>query len=218
MPGLVDHIRLGAPVAEAAVLCVFVHGRNQSPEEMQEAVIRHLRAPDVGHVLPRADDRCWYNALAVAPLTDTTRDELGRSLADLGALVASLRAEAPGTPLLLAGFSQGACLALEHAFAGGPAQAVAALTGCRVGADDDTRPAALAGGLPVYLTGGQDDPWIPLPAFARAAVELGRGGAKLRTDVFPARPHEVSAAEIAMLDAMLADLGAGRTPRMEAPR
>lgn len=218
MPGLVDHLHLGAGLSQARAVCVFVHGRNQSPEEMQEAVIRHLQTPDVAHVLPRAGDRCWYNALAVAPLTDTTRGELGHSLADLGALVASLRVEAPGTPLLMAGFSQGACLVLEHAFAGGAAQGVAALTGCRVGADDDTRPAALADGLPVYLTGGQDDPWIPLPAFARAAVELGIGGAKLRTDIFPSRLHEVSMAEIAMLDAILADLRAGRIPRMEAPR
>lgn len=218
MPGIADHVRLGAPVAEAEALCVFVHGRGQSPEAMDEAVIRHLRTPGVAHVLPRAADGSWYRALAVDPLTETARAELARSLADLAALVAALRAEAPGRPLLLAGFSQGACLALEHAFAGGDADAVAALTGCRVGVAGDARPAALRAGLPVYLTAGQDDPWIALPAFAQAAVELGRGGARLRADVFPGRPHAVAPAEIAMLDAMLADLSAGRTPGMEAPR
>lgn len=218
MPGIVDHVRQGVAVAEAQLVCVFVHGRNQSPELMQEAVIRHLHAPGVAYVLPRAADACWYRALAVDPKTESTRDELAHSLADLGALIASLRVEAPGKPLLLAGFSQGACLSLEHAFAGGDADAVVALTGCRVGVPEDDRPSALAPDLPVYLTAGQDDPWIPLPAFAQAMVELGRGGARLRADVFPGRPHEVAAAEIAMLATVLADMTAARTPRMEAPR
>lgn len=218
MPGVVDHIELGAALPQAKVLCVFLHGRNQSPEDMQGSVIRHLQTADVGYVLPRAGERCWYNALAISPLTDTTRSEVALSLAELGALLSELRAEVPDTPVMVAGFSQGACLALEHAFAGGVADAIAALTGCRIGADDDVRPAALGVGLPVYLTGGQDDPWIPLPSFARAAVELGRGGAMLRADVFPGRPHEVSQSEIAMLDTMLADLRAGHDPRMEAPR
>lgn len=218
MPGVEDHISLGVALHDAKVLCVVLHGRNQSPEDMQEAVIRHLRAKDVSYVLPRARERCWYNALAVAPLTSTTRREVEQSLAQLAALIARLKAAAPDIPVVVTGFSQGACLALEHAFAGGKAQAVAALTGCRVGAEGDFRPAALAADLPVYLTAGQDDPWIPLAAFATTAMELGRGGARLRADVFPGRAHEVSRAEIDMLDAMLADLSLGRTPRMEAPR
>ena len=81
-----------------------------------------------------------------------------------------------------------------------------------------SRPSALPAGLPVYLTGGSNDPWIPVSAFAEAAAELGRGEAALRMDVFPGRPHEVSAPEIAMLDAVLTDLAAGRAPRFEVPR
>jgi phospholipase/carboxylesterase len=218
MPGMVGHVRLGVPVAGARAICVFVHGRNQSPEGMAADVIRHLTVPGVDHILPRSGDACWYRALAVDPLTDATRAELGQSLADLGALIAALRGEAPGVPLLLAGFSQGACLSVEHAMAGGDADAVVALTGCRVGVEGDARPDALRPGLPVYLTAGQDDPWISLTAFAAACVALGRGGARLRADVFPGRPHRMAPAEIAMLDAILADLTQGRAPRMEAPR
>jgi phospholipase/carboxylesterase len=119
----------------------------------------------------------------------------------------------------LAGFSQGACLSLEHAFSGKAApDAVVAFTGCRVGLAGDARPTALPRNLPVYLSAGDADPWIPVAAFAEAMSELGQGGARLRADVFPARAHEVSRAEIAMLDAILADLAAGRIPTMEAPR
>jgi phospholipase/carboxylesterase len=82
----------------------------------------------------------------------------------------------------------------------------------------DKRPAALPRDLPVYLSAGDDDPWIPVAAFADAVSELGQGGARLRADVFPGRAHEVSTTEIAMLDGILADLAAGRTPAMEAQR
>lgn len=219
MPGVVDILSLGVDPGRAKVLCVFVHGRNQSPEEMEAAVIRRLSARDVAFALPRARDKTWYNARAVDPLTDTTRAELAASLAGLAAAVSDLRRRAPGLPLVLAGFSQGACLSLEHGFSGRAApDAVVAFTGCRVGIASDDRAHALPSGLPVYLSAGSADPWIPVAAFADTAAELGQAEARLRCDVLPGRPHEVSDAEIAMLDCILSDLAAGHAPRMEAPR
>ncbi|MCX7287113.1 MAG: hypothetical protein NTW20_06020 [Rhodobacterales bacterium] len=219
MPGIADILTLGVPPDEARVLCIFVHGRGQTPEEMEVAVIRRLSAPDAAFALPRAIGKSWYSARAIDPLEDTTRAELAVSLAGLAGTIADLRDKAPGTPLVLAGFSQGACLALEHAFAGrAKPDAVIAFTGCRVGLAGDDRPADLSPGLPVYLSAGSDDPWIPLSAFAEAAVDLGNAGAALRCDVFPSRPHEVSHAEIAMLETVLRDQSLGRKPRMEAPR
>ena len=219
MPGVADILTLGVPPDRARVLCILVHGRGQTPKDMEAAVIRRLSVPDVAFVLPAADGNSWYSARATDPLTDTTRVELAASLADLAVAITDLRGKAPGTPLVLAGFSQGACLALEHAFAGhATPDAVVAFTGCRVGLPGDDRPAELSPGLAVYLSAGSDDPWIPVPAFAEAVADLGRAGAALRCDIFPARPHEVSMAEIAMLETVLYDLAAGRTPRMEAPR
>lgn len=219
MPGIAGIQRLGVAADRARVQCVLVHGRNQTPEDMEAAVIQRLSTPDVTFVLPMAGEKSWYNALAVAALESATREELSASLTNLAALIATLRAETTAIPLVLAGFSQGACLSLEHAFTGDAIpEAVVAFTGCRVGVAADDRPARLAAGLPVYLSAGQDDPWIPLPAFAQAAAELGRGGAALRLDVFPARPHEVSPPEIAMLDSVLTDLAAGRAPAFGAAR
>ena len=212
-----DVLHIGAAVAGAKALCVFVHGRGQNPEAMLDHVVRHL-PQDVAYVLPRAPGGSWYGARAVDALTEVTRRELGASLAQVEALIANLR-RASGAPVLLAGFSQGGCLSLELASAGrARPDAVAALTGCRVGLVGDERPRAAAAGLPVYLTGGDRDPWIPLTAFAEAAADLGGQGVALRADLFPGRAHEVSAAEISMVAAMLGDLGAGRSPRMEAPR
>lgn len=219
MPGVADIHFLGADPAKAKVLCLFVHGRGQTPEEMEAAVIRRLSAPDVAFALPRAEGKSWYAARAIDPLTDATREELGLSLAGLATAIADLRGKAPGLPLVLGGFSQGACLSLEHAFTGRAVpDAVVAFTGCRVGLPRDERPVTPASGLPVYLSAGSADPWIPVAAFAETAATLGQADVRLRCDVFPGRTHEVSDAEIAILDSVLSDLAAGRTPRMGAPR
>jgi phospholipase/carboxylesterase len=219
MPGVADILTLGVSPDRARVQCILVHGRGQTPEDMEAAVVRRLSAPDVAFALPRAGGKSWYAARAVDPLTDATRAELGLSLEGLAKAVTDARASAKSCPLVLAGFSQGACLSLELGFAGGAApDALVALTGCRVGAADDDRPGALPAGLPVYLSGGDADPWIPVAAFAEAVADLGRSGARLRADLFPGRAHEISDAEIAMLDSVLADLAAGLAPRLEAAR
>lgn len=209
---------LGAPPASARVLALFLHGRGQSPEEMEAAVVRPLLGlAGVAWVLPRAAGRLWYAARAVEPLTPATEAELAAARAQVARDLAAARAAAGReTPLLLGGFSQGACLALEVAFAAGPWRgALAALTGARVGRPGDARPRADLGGMPVLLTGADADPWIPLSAFAETAAELGAARARLRAELFPGRAHEVSAAERAALGALLEALAAGHAPFTE---
>ena len=209
-------LRLGPSGSEAKVICVFVHGRGQSPGEMQSHVVARLSAPSVTFILPRG---AWWDARAVDPLTPVARAQLSDALDHLAAVVAAAQATAPKQPILLAGFPQGACLAIEYLCAGlPPPDAVVALTGCRVGVPADGRSASAPAGTPVYLSGGDADPWVPLSAFADAAQSLGARGVKLRADLFPGRAHEVSDAEIGMLDAILADLAAGRPPAMGADR
>jgi phospholipase/carboxylesterase len=219
MPGIADITARGADPAAAQVICVVLHGRGQSPAVMEAALVARLATPGVAYALPWASDGVWYHARAVDPLTDDARRELAQSRATLDRAIGALRRQAPGRPLVLAGFSQGACLAVEHVLAGGARpDALVALTGCRVGVATDARPAEPAPGLPVYLSGGQDDPWIPLDAFAAAAADLGRAGVTLRADIFPGRPHEIAAPEVDMLDAILTDLAQGRAPAMGAAR
>jgi phospholipase/carboxylesterase len=198
----------GATLQNAAVVCVVTHGRGQSPEQMDEHIIARLSTDAVAYILPRAASGSWYDARAVDPLTAKTSAQLSASLDQLKQAVAL----APSNvPLVMAGFSQGACLTLEYGFAFGPWRgAKVSFTGCRVGVPNDSRPHSDLNALPVYLTGADQDPWIPLPAYATAALELGAARARLRTDIFPGRTHEVSDTEIAVLDKMLNQLASGR--------
>ena len=212
-------LRRGASGAEVSALCVLVHGRGQSPEDMESHVLARLSAPRVAFALPRAPRGAWYDAKAVDALNEVTRGQLGEALDQLGAEIAALRHAHPGIPLLLAGFSQGACLSIEYVCRGqAPPDALVALTGCRVGTLACDRPDAAPKGLPAYLSGSDADPWIPLTAMTEAVRNLGQQGLNLRADVFPGRAHEVSDAEIAMLRSALEDLAAGGTPRWAAAR
>ncbi|MBB3404704.1 MULTISPECIES: phospholipase [unclassified Rhizobium] len=205
-----EPLLLGATPEEAQVHCVFIHGRTQSPEDMHEQVIGRLKAWGVAFVLPRAAGRSWYGARATERLTPATREELEGSLAYIRGIADELTRRRHATPLLIGGFSQGACLALEYAMKYGPWRgAMVNLTGCRVGTTECDRPFADLDRMPVYLTGSDKDPWIPVDAFADAAESLARARASLRCDVVPDRAHEVSAQEIGEFENMLSQIAGG---------
>lgn len=199
---------LGDALQSAAVVCVVTHGRGQSPEMMQDHIVSRLRTKGVAYVLPRATSGSWYDARAIDPLTEITRKQRDASLAQLKQAATLAPANAP---VVMVGFSQGACLTLEYALAYGRWRgAMVSFTGCRVGTPQDQRPRTDLAGLPVYLSGADQDPWIPLPAFASATLELGAARARLRTDLFPGRQHEVSDIEIAVLQSALDQLTSGQ--------
>jgi phospholipase/carboxylesterase len=205
-------LRLGAMPAHADALCVFVHGRGQSPEEMGEHVVARLRNRGAHVVLPRAAGAVWYDARAIDPLTERTMAQLQAGLDAIDAAIAlGVSDGAPGDRVVLAGFSQGACLALEYALRRpGRLRGLVGFTGCRVGGASRAAAASPLNGLPVYLSCGDADPWIPLDAFFEAAQDVAQAGAALRLEVFPGRAHEVLDAEIAALDTMLETVAAGR--------
>jgi phospholipase/carboxylesterase len=209
---------IGATPQDASVLCVVVHGRTQSPEIMKDWIVDRLGIEDVAFALPRAAGNSWYNAKAVDPLNETTRAQLDDSLAYLGSTIDHLKKDAGSEkPLLLVGFSQGACLSMEYAFSRGRWHgALACLTGCRVGTQTDNLPLADLASLPVYLTGSDNDPWIPVSAFAEASHAFGRARARLKTELFPGRDHSISDAEIGELKLIVSRLQAHQLTQADA--
>lgn len=213
-----EPVFLGAKQSDANVICVVVHGRGQSQDDMRAMIVQHCDVPNVRFALPKSDGPGWYEARAVDPLTDITRTELAAGVDQIVALVAELRAEAPHLPLVLCGFSQGACTSMETLMRHPEiADAVCLFTGCRVGAPQDALPLASIPNLPIYASCGDQDPWIPATAFHHMLGELTKAGARLRSDVFPGRGHEVSATENAMLGTILKRVVAGQLVFDEGP-
>lgn len=184
---------------------------------MREALLSRLSAESVRYVLPDAPGQSWYDAKAVAPPTPETETQLSDALGRVAEAVAVARSECAGVPLVLIGFSQGACLVAEYLMRGDRADMAAMLTGCRVGAVSDALPTAQLDGMPIYCANGNTDPWIPPWAFDKAVAGFVAMGARVRSDVFPGRPHEISAGEIAEIDRMLVSLCEGRPVFGPAP-
>jgi phospholipase/carboxylesterase len=180
------------------VTCIVVHGRGQTPADMQRMIVSHFDVPGVRFVLPKSDGAGWYAARAIDPLTEVTRAELATGLDMLAGRVALAKG-----PVVLAGFSQGACLCAEYLLRHGPVAGACLFTGCRVGTAEDDLPLAPLGAMPIYATGGDADPWIPATAFHRLLADLTTAGARVRSDLFPGRPHAVTRTELKALARML---------------
>lgn len=193
----------------ARAVCVFLHGRGQTAAQMQEEVIARLAASEVHFVLPQAPAPAWYDAKAVDPMTEATSTQLEAALSLVKAETSAATEALPGRPLIIAGFSQGACLATEYLMRGGKADAAALLTGCRVGAPDADLPETLAASIPVYASNGDADPWVPLWAWRKAQQALTRHGARVHSAVFPGRDHLVSDDEIEAFSSLLRRVAEG---------
>jgi phospholipase/carboxylesterase len=101
---------VGEPLESASVAVVVVHGRDQDPRWMLENLVWQLELPRAAYILPSAEGGSWYPNRFFDP-AEHNEPWLGSALAHIGAAVAL--AEDGGVPVrrvVLAGFSQGACL------------------------------------------------------------------------------------------------------------
>jgi predicted esterase len=115
--------------------------------------------------------------------------------------------------IVLAGFSQGACLTLEFV-ARHPRRygAVIGLTGGLIGPPGTPRdyPGSLAG-TPVFLGTSDPDPHVPLERVKETEVVLSRMGARVELRSYPGMPHTVNEDELDACRELLRDVIAFRS-------
>ena len=181
----------GVPFDRARVIGVLVHGRDQGPEVMLDVADR-LALDGAGYVLPVADGRSWYPGRYFDPPADN-EPYVGWSLTAFERAIAIARDAASLERIVLAGFSQGACLVAElvarnpRPFAG-----VAVLTGTLLGPDGEEPEPAPADRLPMLFAGSRYDEWVPLERVQSSAKAFERAGASVTTEVYDDREHHVS--------------------------
>jgi predicted esterase len=190
--------RAGAALAEAERAMILVHGRGATPESIL-ALVNELPG-DLGFafVAPGASEsgphpRSWYPGSFLAPL-QANEPGLSSGLAKIEDAVAELgKHGVEPEDIVLLGFSQGACLAIEFAVRharlwGG----VAALTGGLVGDNDAPRNYAGAfHGTPVFLGCSDCDPHVPLWRVEDTEEVLRRMNAQVEKRIYPGMPHTV---------------------------
>jgi phospholipase/carboxylesterase len=197
----------GTPIGEASHALVLVHGRGGSAKGMLP-IARAAKATSAALVAPEADGNSWYPARFLDP-REWNEPWLSSALASIGAAVQQLRtAGIPTERILLAGFSQGACLILEYATMAAQANVrfggVAALAGALIG--DPLVPRhdhGSLGGTPVLLACGNADGHIP-EAIVRSSADVFRAlGATVDLRIYEGIGHDIVGDQIDALTAMV---------------
>jgi predicted esterase len=197
-------LRAGSAMSDARLVAILLHGRGATAEDIL-GLSREFTAPDIAYLAPQAAEQTWYPHSFLAPI-ERNEPNLSSALRLITRLVQELQQQnvSPDRVVLL-GFSQGACVALE--FAARHARryaAVVALSGGLIG------PPAIArdysGSLdrtPVFIGCSDVDAHVPVERVNASAEVLRRMGAVVDQRVYPGMGHTVNEDEIGAADALL---------------
>jgi predicted esterase len=187
---------------------VMVHGRGAIAEDILE-LSGVLWREGMLYAAPRAAGQTWYPNRFLAPL-ESNEPWLSSALAAIDDLVGQIgRAGVPADRIVLLGFSQGACLAMEYAVRhprryGG----IVGLSGGLIGPPGTAW--GVGGGTleetPAFLGCSDADMHIPAERVVESADVLRRMGASVEAVLYPGMGHTVSPDEIARVRVLLARL------------
>jgi phospholipase/carboxylesterase len=187
----------GRPLAEASSAMILVHGRGATAESILE-LASLLPQGGMAYLAPQAVHNSWYPYSFMYP-TEQNEPYLTSALARLGELVAEVEAAGiPAEKLVLAGFSQGACLAAE--FAASNARRYGGLllfSGGLIGPPGTPRDYdGSLDGTPVFIGCSDSDFHIPLERVQETTAALRQLGAAVTEKIYPGMGHTIVADEI----------------------
>jgi glyoxalase family protein len=208
-------VQTGAPLPRARAAAILVHGRGGSAADILN-LAAELDVDGVAYLAPQAAGNTWYPLSFLAPI-EANEPGLSSALRRVGEVVHVVeQAGVPAERIMLAGFSQGACLTLEHVARNARRYgAVAGFTGGLIGPPGAARdyPGGLAG-TPVFLGSSVPDPHVPWERVEESAVVLERMGAVVDLRGYPYMPHTINAEEVGAARALLERIAAsGGEPR-----
>lgn len=186
----------GKPLEKADKVMIAIHGRGGGAQSILQ-LAGALNRPDWTYLAPQAQNFTWYPNRFVAPL-EANEPHLSSALQAVDDLVTQVQGQGvPVERIMLMGFSQGACLALEFA-ARNPKSygGVIGFSGGLIG------PEGMIFGYdgqldtPVFLGCGDVDSHIPLQRVRETTQALSAMGARVDERIYPGMDHTVNADEI----------------------
>lgn len=212
--GAAPILRTGPRGAAARGGLVLMHGRGGTAADIA-GLTRMIGAGDLALAAPQAAGQSWWPTSFLAPLA-ALEPWLASALGAVDRAIATLEADGIArADIALAGFSQGACLALEAAARrGGPFRAVLGFSGGLVGtAEAPVGPpdptlfghsaklfaygSARLEGVPAYLGCHAQDPHIPAQRVQDSATALRALGADVTLRLHPGAGHGLTEADLA---------------------
>ena len=185
-----------AEAAQAKVL-VLIHGRGDTSEKILK-VFERLNLPDFACVAPQAEGNAWYPKGFMAPMSEN-QPFLDNGLALVKELHGYLTdAGVKAENLYFAGFSQGACLAVDYAARN--AQQYGGIVAFSGGLIGDTlekdRYAGDFADTPIYLGASKTDSRVPASRIDESEQWLNAMNAKVDKRYFEDNDHTIRNEEI----------------------
>lgn len=187
----------GQPLGQAKAAMILVHGRGATAQSIL-TLADEFKQPDFAYLAPQAAGNTWYPYSFLAPLADN-EPGLSSGLAALAAVLAQIEQEGlPAEKTILAGFSQGACLALEFVARNARRYGGAvAFSGGLIGPPGTPRDyPGLLEGTPVFLGCSDVDFHIPLERVHESAAVMKKLGGEVTERIYPDMGHTINQDEI----------------------
>lgn len=202
--GAMPVIIAGAALPDARAAMIMVHGRGASARDIL-SLAQEWEAPGVALLAPQAANNTWYPNRFLMPVA-SNEPWLSSALDRLDELVEQIAvAGIPAERILLLGFSQGGCLALEYG-ARHPRR-YGGLIGLSSGLiENGDKPRTYSGslaGVPVFLGCSDVDFHIPLERVESTAARLAEMGAAVDKRIYPNMDHTINGDEIAAVQQLL---------------
>ena len=187
----------GKPLAEAKAAMILIHGRGASAPSILE-LANLLHHPDMSYLAPQAANSTWYPYSFLSPIP---QNEPGitsglQVITDLLRMIEE--AGIPKNKIILAGFSQGACLSSEY-LARNPDRygGLLAFSGGVIGPLDMARNDS--GDLKqttIFLGCSDIDAHIPLRRVEETADIFHNLNGRVNKQIYPNMPHTINQDEI----------------------
>lgn len=207
--GHIEILRHGAEPGNASAAVILIHGRGATAEGMLRLTYRLSEGLDepeaIAFLAPQAAGNVWYPYRFIAPL-EMNEPWLSSALAAIDRAIDGLvDAGVPSERIMLAGFSQGACLALEYAArATRKIGAVAGLSGGLIGpVDEPHAPLGEVKDLPVFLGSGTEDDHVSPEQVRESARLFENAGANVDLRIYEGMAHIINDDEIAAVGQMI---------------
>jgi phospholipase/carboxylesterase len=187
----------GKALTEAAGVVILLHGRGGSAEDIL-SLAREINFSELAYLAPQAAGNTWYPNSFLAPIAEN-EPWLTSALRKVESTLRMANEAGITTDrIVIAGFSQGACLGTEFVrrhpqrYAG-----LIAFTGGLIGPPgaDLSHEGDLAG-TPAFFGSGDPDPHVPWQRVQQSATIFTEMGAAVTSRRYANRPHTISREEI----------------------
>lgn len=206
MHSTTDILRFGRPLDTATGALILIHGRGSSAEDIA-GLTPAFDAAEFAFLAPSAPGGTWYPQRFLVP-RQHNEPSLSTALRTIDDLVGEITAAGiPPAKIGLIGFSQGACLALEHTYRAGRRYGfTAGLSGALIGPLDTPRPPRDLQQTPILLGCASHDAHIPREHVEQSAQTLASMNAAVTKQIYPGASHTVFPDEIAWINDRLKQL------------